>query len=137
MGREVRRVPIDFDHPLHAVWPGFVPPDRLEAGEEADFFVPVPPPEGPGWQVWETVSEGSPISPVFATREDLIDWIVGPGAGYMAVGGRRVRREAAEAFVDLGSVPSFTVLPDGTVASGVEVADAEKARVAARKKPLL
>lgn len=29
------------------------------------------PPEGAGWQVWETVSEGSPISPVFSTPEDL------------------------------------------------------------------
>lgn len=29
------------------------------------------PPEGPGFQIWETVSEGSPISPVFATAEEL------------------------------------------------------------------
>ena len=29
------------------------------------------PPEGEGWQVWETVSEGSPISPAFATPEEL------------------------------------------------------------------
>lgn len=29
------------------------------------------PPEGDGYQVWETVSEGSPISPVFATPQEL------------------------------------------------------------------
>ncbi len=29
------------------------------------------PPIGDGYQVWETVSEGSPISPVFATPEEL------------------------------------------------------------------
>ena len=29
------------------------------------------PPTGPGYQIWETVSEGSPISPVFATAEEL------------------------------------------------------------------
>ena len=29
------------------------------------------PPTGPGYQIWETVSEGSPISPVFATPEEL------------------------------------------------------------------
>jgi len=29
------------------------------------------PPKGDGYQVWETVSEGSPISPVFATPEEL------------------------------------------------------------------
>lgn len=29
------------------------------------------PPAGDGFQIWETVSEGSPISPVFATAEEL------------------------------------------------------------------
>ncbi|AFU88177.1 hypothetical protein CcrColossus_gp307 [Caulobacter phage CcrColossus] len=32
---------------------------------------PTPPPEGEGWQIWETVSEGSPITPVFRTPEEL------------------------------------------------------------------
>lgn len=34
------------------------------------------PPAGEGYQVWETVSEGSPISPPFATPEELADWMV-------------------------------------------------------------
>ena len=29
------------------------------------------PPEGPGYQLWETCSEGSPVSPVFASMEEL------------------------------------------------------------------
>ena len=29
------------------------------------------PPSGEGYQIWETVSEGSPISPVFSTSRDL------------------------------------------------------------------
>jgi hypothetical protein len=33
------------------------------------------PPEGDGWQMWETTSEGSPISPVFATPEELARWL--------------------------------------------------------------
>jgi len=37
----------------------------------------VDPPEGPGFQVWETTSEGSPVSPVFATPEELADWCEG------------------------------------------------------------
>lgn len=37
---------------------------------------PYDPPHGPGWQVWETVSEGSPISPVFPTAEELIQYLV-------------------------------------------------------------
>lgn len=33
------------------------------------------PPEGPGYQMWENVSEGSPISPVFETPEKLAEWL--------------------------------------------------------------
>lgn len=36
-----------------------------------------PPPEGEGWQMWETVTEGSPITPVFATPEELARYLVG------------------------------------------------------------
>ena len=34
------------------------------------------PPKGEGYQLWETVTAGSPITPVFATPEDLADWLV-------------------------------------------------------------
>jgi len=33
------------------------------------------PPAGEGWQLWETVSEGSPVSPVFPTPEALATWL--------------------------------------------------------------
>jgi hypothetical protein len=36
------------------------------------------PPAGEGYQLWETVSEGSPISPVFATAHELARWMSGP-----------------------------------------------------------
>jgi len=32
------------------------------------------PPTGEGYQLWETTSEGSPISPVFETLDDLCAW---------------------------------------------------------------
>ena len=35
------------------------------------------PPKGDGYQIWETVSEGSPITPVFKTPEELAQWCVG------------------------------------------------------------
>lgn len=35
------------------------------------------PPAGDGYQIWETVSEGSPISPVFATPEELAHHMAG------------------------------------------------------------
>lgn len=33
----------------------------------------VEPPDGPGYQIWETVTEGSPLSPVFETAEELAE----------------------------------------------------------------
>lgn len=191
MGREARRVPLDFDHPLHEVWPGYLMPDDLSqprcgdcdgtgqtpagrwvsdlaaaavlladdltyqqrglplhpyiarmsnhsygtrpspdirefvgglTGEHhpgplgapdagyraarklieaaglpeswglcpacdgegaveaypgqqaaADAWEPTDPPVGDGWQIWETTSEGSPITPVFRSAEALAD----------------------------------------------------------------
>jgi len=32
------------------------------------------PPTGPGYQLWETCTEGSPVSPVFESAEELADW---------------------------------------------------------------
>lgn len=31
------------------------------------------------FQVWETVSEGTPVTPPFATKEELIDYLVANG----------------------------------------------------------
>ena len=32
------------------------------------------PPEGEGYQLWETTTEGSPLSPVFSSLEELCTW---------------------------------------------------------------
>jgi hypothetical protein len=40
----------------------------------AEAWQPTEPPTGDGWQMWETTSEGSPKSPVFATVEALAEW---------------------------------------------------------------
>ena len=47
------------------IWPS------PEAKQAAEDWKPIQPPKGDGYQIWETVSEGSPISPVFSTPEDL------------------------------------------------------------------
>jgi hypothetical protein len=39
------------------------------------------PPTGPGYQIWETVSEGSPISPVFETPEELARYMAANNQG--------------------------------------------------------
>lgn len=41
------------------------------AKRQSEAWQPVDPPSGDCYQIWETVSEGSPISPVFATPEEL------------------------------------------------------------------
>lgn len=46
-----------------------------EQRAEAEAWEHTEPPTGEGWQLWETVSEGSPISPVFDTPEGLARWM--------------------------------------------------------------
>lgn len=54
-----------------------IDPDYFEKYEN---WEPTEPPSGEGWQMWETTSEGSPISPVFGTPEELARWLADTGA---------------------------------------------------------
>lgn len=59
--------------------------------EAHDLWKPTEPPKGEGWQLWETVSEGSPQSPVFKTDVQLAQWLsanpgkLGPSDGFVTV----------------------------------------------------
>lgn len=46
-----------------------------EQREAYDNWEPSDPPTGEGWQLWETTTEGSPLSPVFPTGEELAEWM--------------------------------------------------------------
>ena len=79
---------------------------------------PEDPPSGDGWQVWETVSEGSPITPVFKSASAL--------AAYCAirteeVGGSRCKMDYAGwlKFINAGWAPSL-VMDDQGARTGVE-----------------
>ena len=100
MSREIKRVPLDFDH--QGPWPGYL--------NEDDHY---DPPTGDGWQVWEDTSEGSPISPVFVNRDDLQEWI-----------SERMdcAPVAADAFISQGWAPSFVVHPPFGMFTGVQMA---------------
>lgn len=50
-------------------WPSEEAKLACEAWERTE------PPIGPGFQMWETVTEGSPISPVFETPQDLATYL--------------------------------------------------------------
>ena len=74
------------------------------------------PPVGEGYQMWETVSEGSPITPVFATAEELATFMAGTRFG----GDKGTPYETWLEFVKgPGWAPSLVVGPAG-VQSGVE-----------------
>jgi len=71
------------------------------------------PPTGEGWQVWEDTTEGSPISPVFATSQETIDWLVNEGYS----------RKAERAFVeDQQWVPSMVFVPGKGMVRDIESA---------------
>ncbi len=62
------------------------------------------PPAGDGWQIWETVSEGSPISPVFSTPEELAAWMIIPGNDTSVTKGTTY--EQWMGFLQVGWAPS-------------------------------
>lgn len=66
--------------------------------------------EATWFQVWETVSEGTPVSPPFASREELVAYLVEGGDDWDRKRGRGgYTRAEAEAFVELGSAPTAVV----------------------------
>jgi hypothetical protein len=85
---------------------------------EAKAWKPTPPPVGEGWQVWETVTEGSPVSPVFATSDELADWIADPDRDTSRMWW--VPKPVAEKFIEEGWAPSFVATPQTGLVSGVE-----------------
>jgi hypothetical protein len=82
---------------------------------EAKAWEPTDPPTGDGWQLWETVSEGSPVSPVFPTADGLARWMSDPDRG-----DRWVPHAAAAKFIDDGWAPSFVATSSTGLVSGVE-----------------
>lgn len=86
MGREVKRVPLNFDWPIRKIWYGYLMKTCLEDCESCKHYAKlkwlsftnygcprfeVDPPVGAGYQLWENTSEGSPLTPVFETIEEL------------------------------------------------------------------
>jgi hypothetical protein len=157
MGREIRRVPPDWQHPRrechHSPWAGgcddakqhggmcYQPKyDRSfaeaattwkadfakwEAGErqsDCEFWEycgnpPNPEYYRPEWteqeathyQIYSTVSEGTPRSPVFASLDELAAWLVAQGTS----------EEAAKAFAETGWCPSG-MFANGKLATNYE-----------------
>jgi len=103
MGREVRRVPPDWEHPKneHGYYiPMFerFPYNEAEIAEglREEWLRGDPPHYGiscmPNWpeaerthyQMYESTTEGTPISPVMPTPEALAEWLVANNVGAFA-----------------------------------------------------
>lgn len=164
MGREIRMVPANWEHPTATRTYGYQEPgyqpmfDRTfaeaaaewladlakwEAGERPSYFDAAKHPadlkhweydggppdreyyrpwsddEAIWFQVWETVSEGTPVSPPFATREELIDYLAANGDFWdQKRGDGPWSRESAERFVAMGWAPSMMMVQS---AAGSEI----------------
>ena len=76
-----------------------------------EVWVKTEPPDGDGYQVWETVTEGSPISPVFPSADTCVAWLI--AQGYSPT--------AACNFVKSGWAPSL-VMTNGKYYGDIESA---------------
>lgn len=86
-----------------------ISPDHLEDYEKWESYEP---PSGEGWQVWENVSEGSPITPVFKTGQELIEHLSSKGTSWNKIWSK----EGATNFVkNSGYAPSAVGTSDGKI----------------------
>lgn len=86
----------------------------------AEAWEATEPPTGEGWQLWETVSEGSPISQVFPTAEELAAWMSSPDYAWGISNGSGLSYADALAFVQAGWAPTMVATPDAGPVSGEE-----------------
>ncbi len=144
MGREVRRVPADWQHPKDEHTGRFKPlyeGDRYEPrrkdfeeklaaeGMQAaidwcgnppnkeDYMPDWPEAEKTHLMMYEDTSEGTPISPAFKTPEELARWLADNGAS--SFGGMTASYEAWLNVARGGWAPSM-VVENGVARSGVE-----------------
>lgn len=80
----------------------------------------IEPPNGEGWQMWETTSEGSPISPVFQTPELLASWLADNGAS--SFGRDTATYDQWFKMISSSGWAMSAVSLDGHMMSGVEYA---------------
>ena len=134
MGREVRRPAIGWQIPMFNGRPKPVHswthaellanfkeyPEDFE-GIEPDNECCWPEwPEGTklGFAIYETISEGTPVTPTFETKEMLIEYLVVHGDYWdQKRGDGPWSRKAAEAIVGGAFAPSFTITSDGAFTS--------------------
>jgi hypothetical protein len=82
--------------------PGRTGLTRRILARAADAWRPTDPPRGPGYQLWETVSAGSPVTPPLADLDSLAEYAAAH------VGSRYCRLTAEEWLVSLRRMAANT-----------------------------
>ncbi len=148
MGREIRMVPPNWEHPRnekgkyeplydedyltatkewkagYALWEKGEHPSQEDypywdyEGTPDEAMCRPKFKEDATWiQMYETVSEGTPVSPPFATKEELVNYLVANGDFWdQSRGDGGWDRANAEKFVASGWAPSFMV-HDGKISA--------------------
>lgn len=137
MGREVRRVPAGWEHPknekgsyipMHEHFPytkgeieeglrdGWLKKDLPNYG--MDVMPQWPAAERTHWQMYESTSEGTPISPVMESPEKLARWLADHKASAFA--GQSASYEAWLSTIKRGSAASAVLTVGEGLISGVE-----------------
>ena len=127
MGCAVRRVPANWEHPKNELgnhipmfehFPynkeeveeglreGWLPNDPPNYG--CDIMPQWPKSERTHYQMYETVTEGTPISPVCASPEELAQWLTDNKAS-MSVNMTATYEQWLTMIVSESSVPSFII----------------------------
>lgn len=119
MGREIRRVPLDWEHPkdvngnyiphydqdLDSAKSSYNPDDGESFYEESYRLRKWDEQEAVGYQLYESTSEGTPLSPVFETTDDLIEYITNDGDFW----GNVWSKSSCDSLLKYGSAPTLLV----------------------------
>lgn len=128
MARELRRVAPGWEHPCDPKTGRYRPLmpilDAAEAIAElgaegyytdfSDFMPPWPPEQATAFQVYEDTTEGTPLSPVLGTWQEVVAWL-GEHHG--------LSESAARGFLFLGHLPTEISWTDGSRTLGFQTAE--------------
>jgi hypothetical protein len=92
VGREVVRVPPDFKHPVDDE-------GQLIVGAHHEALYYIPDEQKTAFQIYENVTEGSPVSPIFGTLEELSKWLAAEGWS----------EDMIKLLIDEGFAPSLVI----------------------------
>jgi hypothetical protein len=92
MGIQIVRVPRDYKHPVDANG------DYID-GAHLEPLWNMTADQKSCFQIYQNVSEGTPVSPIFPSGEELCQWMVAQGES----------QEAAAEFLKVGHAPSLVI----------------------------